>query len=175
MIDEGDDLSAGVTISSYDSSSYFQPGSLTVATGNGSASAFENDSFQMDTGSAGSKASRARTKERTKIVIPLIKKLPGPDPSTYKYKPPPEYVPPPKNIIAKLYRTYISDRWVEWKKRNAEQRRHPVLKYFEQRVIQYEAKRLAGIMDDYLEHERYLFVDNIYCIAQYIFMIKLYF
>lgn len=116
----------------------------------------------MRTESSDGKKTRQRTKERSEVVIPQIKKLPGPDPSTYKYKPPPEYVPPPKNIIAKLYRTYVSDPWAEWKKRNAEQRRHPVLKYFEQRVIQYEAKRLAGIMDDYLEHERFTNADYSY-------------
>ena len=75
----------------------------------------------------------------------------GPDPTSYKYKTA-EYKPP-GGKIAMLWLKHVSGPFKEWRKQKAEERRHPVLKYFEARVVQYEANRLAKIVEEYQLNE----------------------
>lgn len=63
-----------------------------------------------------------------------------------------EYRPPKKRLIPRLWQRFVSGPFHDWKKRQAEARRHPVLKYYEQRVIKCEAQRIVDIASEMEEH-----------------------
>lgn len=69
----------------------------------------------------------------------------------YEYKTP-QYVPPQRHRASQLWQRFVSGPFVEWRRRKAADRRHPVLRYYEQRVVHFEAQRLADAAQEMEEH-----------------------
>ena len=69
----------------------------------------------------------------------------------YAYKTP-QYAPPRRYLASRLWQRFVSSPFKEWRRRQAASRRHPVLKYYEQRVVRFEAQRLADIAAEMEEH-----------------------
>lgn len=66
----------------------------------------------------------------------------------------PHYEPPKKYLISRLWARFVSGPFHDWKKQQAMERRHPVLRYYEERVVRFEATRLANIKTEMENHAR---------------------
>lgn len=116
----------------------------------------------MDSISTRSTAIPAATKKLIRHTVRDITKE-----TEYEYMKP-EYLPPKKKLVAQLWQRYVSAPFHKWKKRQAMDRRHPVLRYYEQRVVRYEAQRIADISAEMEMHARY----SMY-LCVYVFMYSL--
>jgi hypothetical protein len=67
-----------------------------------------------------------------------------------------EHKAPKKYRVSRLWQRFVTGPFVAWRRKQALDRRHPVLKYYEQRVVRFEAQRIDDIGKEMDEHARFI-------------------